>query len=81
MSQATLERLLELIDTEKAQYLLADLREPEKRTPQLYNAIEKFLERHKFAISKLTPDESILGELAAALAEVPTLTDEEETRH
>lgn len=81
MSQTALERLLELIDTEKAQYLLADLRDPEKRSPQLYNAIEKFLERHKFAISKLTPDVGILGELASALAEVPSLTDEEETRH
>lgn len=81
MSQSLLEQLLEAIDTEKAQYMLTDLRNPEKRTPQLYNAIEKLLERHKFTISKLAPVEGILGELASALAEVPTLTDEEQTKH
>ena len=57
--------------------MLSDLRDPEKRTPQLYNAIEKLLERHKFNISKLTPDASLLGELASALDEVDELTDAE----
>ena len=77
MSSDVLQQLLEAIDTEKARYMLSDLRDPEKRTPQLYNAIEKLLERHKFTISKLTPDASLLGELASALDEVDDLSDEE----
>lgn len=72
-----LERLLEAIDTEKATYMLADLRDPEKRTPQLYNAIEKLLERHKFTIAKLKPNASLLGDLAQALDEIPLMSDEE----
>ncbi|WP_337056775.1 hypothetical protein ACSC9U_18110 [Pseudomonas solani] len=81
MTQTVLERLLEAIDTETGRNMLSDLRDPERRSPQLYNAISKYLERHKFAIAKLKPDAGLLGELAAALAEVPDLTDEEETRH
>lgn len=77
MSSDVLQQLLEAIDTEKARYMLSDLRDPEKRTPQLYNAIEKLLERHKFTISKLTPDSSLLGELASALDEVDSLSDDE----
>lgn len=77
MSSDVLQQLLEAIDTEKARYMLSDLRDPAKRTPQLYNAIEKLLERHKFTISKLTPDASLLGELASALDEVDELTDAE----
>lgn len=77
MSSDVLQQLLEAIDTEKARYMLSDLRDPEKRTPQLYNAIEKLLERHKFTISKLTPDASLLGELASALDEVDAMSDEE----
>lgn len=77
MSSDVLQQLLEAIDTEKARYMLADLRDESKRTPQLYNAIEKLLERHKFTISKLTPDASLLGELASALDEVDSLSDEE----
>ncbi|MDH1340570.1 hypothetical protein U6J60_12545 [Cutibacterium acnes] len=81
MSQSVLEQLLEAIDTETGRNLLADLRDPERRSPQLYNAIGKYLERHKFAIAKLKPDEGLLGDLAQALAEVPDLTDDELTRH
>lgn len=81
MSQPVLEQLLEAIDTETGRNLLADLRDPERRSPQLYNAIGKYLERHKFAIAKLKPDEGLLGDLAQALAEVPDLTDDELTRH
>lgn len=58
---------LEMLDTEMAQQMLVDLRNPEKRTPQLYNAIGKLLDRHKFQVSKLTPDENILGGLASGL--------------
>ncbi|NVZ18543.1 DNA packaging protein [Pseudomonas costantinii] len=77
MSQSILEQLLEAIDTETGKNLLRDLQKPELRTPQLYNAIGKYLDRHKFTIAKLQPDESLLGDLAAALNEVPELTDEE----
>lgn len=81
MSQSVLEQLLEAIDTETGRNLLADLRNAERRTPQLYNAVGKYLERHKFTIAKLAPDASLLGALAEALEDVPTLTDEEQVRH
>lgn len=77
MSQSVLEQLLEAIDTETGKNLLADLRDPDRRTPQLYNAIGKYLERHKFTIQKLQPDEGLLGALADALDEVPDLSDTE----
>lgn len=77
MTDNTLERLLEALDTQTARNMLDDLKDPDRRTPQLYNAIGKLLERHKFTIAKLKPDESLLGDLAAALDEVPDLTDEE----
>lgn len=67
MSDKSLIRFLEMLDTEMAQRMLADLQNDERRTPQLYNAIGKLLERHKFQVSKLTPDENILGGLAAGL--------------
>lgn len=67
MSDKTLIKLLEMLDTEMAQRMLVDLQNEERRTPQLYNAIGKLLDRHKFQISKLTPDENILGGLAAGL--------------
>lgn len=66
-SDKTLIQFLELLDTEMAQRMLADLRVDDRRTPQLYNAIGKLLERHKFQISKLTPDKNILGGLAEGL--------------
>ena len=77
MSENVLEQLLEAIDTETGRNLLSDLRDKDRRTPQLYNAIGTYLERHKFTIAKLKPDASLLGDLAAALSEVPELTDEE----
>lgn len=67
MSDKSLIKFLEMLDTEMAQRMLKDLQDDERRTPQLYNAIGKLLERHKFQISKLTPDENILGGLAAGL--------------
>lgn len=76
-TKSVLEQLLEAIDTEKAQFMLADLRDPAKRTPQLYNAVEKLLERHKFTIAKLSPDLTVLGDLGMALDEFNALTDEE----
>ena len=77
MSDNVLEKLLEAIDTETGRALLADLRDGARRTPQLYNAIGKYLERHKFTISKLKPDESLLGELAVALEGFQELDDNE----
>ncbi|WYW00496.1 terminase small subunit [Pseudomonas phage vB_PpuP-Roomu-1] len=62
-----LEVLLELIDTEMARALLDDLRDDERRTPQLYNAVSKFLDRHNFKLSSLMIEEGDLGELQAAL--------------
>lgn len=60
---------LEMLDTAMAQRMLADLSDPERRSPQLYNAVNKLLDRHKFQIGKLQPDEHILGGLAGALDE------------
>lgn len=60
---------LEMLDTAMAQRMLADLADPERRSPQLYNAINKLLDRHKFQIGKLQPDTHILGGLAGALEE------------
>lgn len=69
MTDKTLIQFLEMLDTEMAQRMLKDLQDDERRTPQLYNAIGKLLERHKFQISKLTPDHNILGGLAEGLEE------------
>lgn len=83
MSDKSLIQFLEMLDTEMAQRMLKDLQDDEKRTPQLYNAIGKLLERHKFQVSKLQPDRNILGGLADGLEEynslvAPTgLTDED----
>lgn len=60
---------LEMLDTAMAQRMLADLSDPERRSPQLYNAINKLLDRHKFQIGKIQPDVHILGGLAGALEE------------
>lgn len=65
--QDVLAYLLELIDTEMARALLADLRNDAKRCPQLYNAVDKFLTRHKFKLGSLLSEEADLGELQAAL--------------
>lgn len=75
MSDKTLIHFLEMLDTNMAQQMLKDLQDEERRTPQLYNAIGKLLERHKFQISKLQPDENILGGLADSLKEYNAITD------
>lgn len=76
MSDKTLIKLLEMLDTEMAQRMLADLQSEDRRTPQLYNAIGKLLDRHKFQVSKLTPDADILGELAGSLSEYNSVMDD-----
>lgn len=70
-----MELMLQMLDHESAKLMLKDLKDDEKRTPQLYNAIAKLLERHKFTLGKVVPDHSVLGDLAAAL---PDLTDEDQ---
>lgn len=70
-----LEEMLQELDSESARLMLTDLKDPERRTPSLYNAIAKLLERHKFQVAKVQPDEDILGELADALP--PIISDEE----
>ena len=69
MSKA-MEELLQQLDCESARLMLQDLKDPAKRTPQLYNAIAKMLERHKFTVGKVVAEESVLGELAAALPDL-----------
>lgn len=69
-----MEELLQQLDSESARLMLVDLKDPDKRTPQLYNAIAKMLERHKFTVGKVVPDHSVLGELASAL---PELTEDD----
>lgn len=75
MNDKTLIHFLEMLDTEMAQRMLADLQDDDRRTPQLYNAIGKLLERHKFQISKLQPDANILGGLAAGLEDYNAMVD------
>lgn len=60
-----LERFLLLLDTEQAQLMLKDLRNEDKRTPQLYAAINRMLARHEFTLKKFTVDEELLGDLAS----------------
>lgn len=87
MSDKTLITFLEMLDTEMAQRMLKDLQDDDKRTPQLYNAIGKLLERHKFQVSKLQPDRNILGGLADGLDEYNAtvgsngLTDDDMYQH
>lgn len=72
-----LKDFLEMLDTKMAQQMLSDLMNEDRRTPQLYNAIGKLLERHKFTISKIQPDEAILGDLAGALGEYKSVIGED----
>lgn len=68
------EELLQRLDCESAKFMLEDLRNPEKRNPQLYNSIIRLLDRHKMVLTKVEADEGVLGELASAL---PELTEDE----
>ena len=75
-------KLLEAIDTEMALKMLNDLRDAEKRTPQLYQAVNRFLDRHDFGIKSLMVDSSVLGELqetaAKALEEFDKMSREDD---
>ncbi|MEI2606503.1 hypothetical protein V8O11_22295 [Erwinia aphidicola] len=88
MSQSLLEQLLSQLHLEMAQTMLADLRDPEKRSPQLYNAIIKFLKDNGIEIDPPKSQEqreaeanaqSSAGQIAALSRELPpVLADDEE---
>ena len=75
MDNKAFEELLQQLDSESARLMLADLKDDSKRTPQLYNAIAKLLERHKFNIGKVVPDEETLSALATELP--PEISDDD----
>lgn len=70
-------KFLEELDTEMARQMLKDLRTEERRTPQLYNAINKLLDRHKFHIAKLEPEADVLGNLSTTLNEYLNMKPED----
>lgn len=79
MSQMDLEKFLLMLDTERARLMLKDLKDDDKRSPQLYNAIEKLLARHNFVLSKVSVDEKQVVELEELSAEyAKTLSDVED---
>lgn len=55
-----MERMLQALATQEAKYLLEDFKNPEKRTPQLYGAVNKLLTRYAFQLSKIAVDEKQL---------------------
>lgn len=65
--EEALKELLLAIDTKMARQIVKDLEDPEKCTPQLYNAIGKYLERHKFQINTIVPDEEVNAKMAISL--------------
>ncbi|UCR91160.1 putative packaging maturation protein A [Ralstonia phage RpT1] len=82
-----LEELLAQVHLEVAQNMLADLRDPEKRTPALYNAIIKFLKDNGIEIEPKSMTEKEAAEkertsaaqIAALSTELPpVLADDEE---
>ena len=58
MAVSLLEQLLGQLHLEMAQTMLADLRDPDKRSPQLYNAIIKFLKDNGIEIEPRSPEEA-----------------------
>lgn len=75
MTSKEFEALLQELDYEAAKLMLKDLKNDEKRNPQLFNAVVRMLERHKHTIAKVVPDENILISLAS---ELPDLTEDEQ---
>lgn len=73
---SSFEDMLLSIKSETANMLLADLMDEEKRTPQLYNAIIKFLEMNKEHIVKYMNDDSdTTDELQSVLDSIPDLPE------
>ncbi|WP_065358464.1 hypothetical protein [Kluyvera georgiana] len=69
---SSFEDLLLSIKSETASLLLADLMDDEKRTPQLYNAIIKFLEMNKSHIMNYEQqDTEEVDELQSILDSIP----------
>ncbi|UCR90947.1 putative packaging maturation protein A [Ralstonia phage RpY2] len=81
-----LEELLSQIHLEVAQQMLADLRDEEKRTPALYNAIIKFLKDNGVEIEPKSPEEknreaaekSSAAQIAALSQELPPVLADDE---
>lgn len=73
---SSFEDMLLAIKSETANMLLADLMDEEKRTPQLYNSIIKFLEMHKDHIVKyMNDDADTTDELQSVLDSIPDLPE------
>ncbi|HHT3896427.1 TPA: hypothetical protein ACXDFY_004463 [Enterobacter roggenkampii] len=76
------EDILLSIKSETASMLLADLMDEEKRTPQLYNAIIKFLEMNKHHIVKYMDDDSdTTDQLEDILSQIPDLPEQHNIYH
>ncbi|HDG1674830.1 TPA: hypothetical protein PFE07_004318 [Kluyvera cryocrescens] len=76
------EDMLLSIKSETANLLLADLMDEEKRTPQLYNAIIKFLEMNKSHIMKYEQqDTEEVDELQSILDSIPEATTIQNVYH
>lgn len=58
-----MERMLQALATQEAKYLLEDFKNAEKRTPQLYGAVNKLLQRYAFQLSKIAVDEKALADM------------------
>jgi hypothetical protein len=70
------------IKSETANMLLADLLDEEKRTPQLYNAIIKFLEMNKEHITKyMNEDLEVTDEMEDILNSIPDLPEVQNVYH
>lgn len=73
---SSFEDMLLAIKSETASMLLADLMDEEKRTPQLYNSIIKFLEMNKDHIVKyMSDDDETTDQLEEILKNIPDLPD------
>lgn len=76
------EDMLLSIKSETANMLLADLLDEEKRTPQLYNAIIKFLEMNKEHITKyMNEDLEVTDEMEDILNSIPDLPEVQNVYH
>ncbi|HFK4065579.1 TPA: DNA packaging protein [Kluyvera georgiana] len=79
---SSFEDLLLSIKSETASLLLADLMDDEKRTPQLYNAIIKFLEMNKSHIMKYEQqDTEEVDELQNILDSIPEVNTLQNVYH
>lgn len=57
------------LDEALATQLLRDLEDEGLRSPQLYNAIGKYLDRHKITINSIEPSEDTTDVFKAALSD------------